>query len=258
MAARPLPTPATRPLIGINTDYYTPKTGPAFIKLNSAYFEAVLNAGGLPILIPPLRKENFAEVEAILDMVSGVIMTGGLDLDPRRNGMQITNAVQPMAARREECDRHVLGQIVERKLPLLAIGAGMQLLNIHFGGTLFLHLPADNPKALPHFDPSGGPHRHMVTVEPRTTLEDIFGAPELRVNSTHHQGVNQIGKQLRVAAKSSDGVIEAIETTDEEWFCIGLQWHPECDTASALDRQLFDCFVQSAGRFAEALEPALV
>ena len=255
MAARSLPTPPTRPLIGINTDYYAPKTGPAFVKLNTAYFEAVLNAGGLPILIPPLRKENFAEVETLLDMVSGVIMTGGLDLDPRRNGMQITNAVQPMAPRREDCDRFVLERIVERKLPLLAIGAGMQLLNIHFGGTLFLHLPSDNPKALPHFDPTGAPHRHMVTVEPRTTLEDIFGAPELRVNSTHHQGVNQIGRRLRVAAKSADGVIEAIETTDDEWFCIGLQWHPECETASALDRQLFDCFVQSAGRFAE--EPLL-
>ncbi len=255
MAARSLPTPPPRPLIGINTDFYAPKNGPAFSKLNAAYFEAVLNAGGLPILIPPFQKENYAEIETILDLLSGVVMTGGLDLDPRRNGMQITNAVQPMAARREDCDRFVLSRVVERKLPLLAIGAGMQLLNVYFGGTLYLHLPADNPKALPHFDPSGGPHRHMVTVEPRTTLEDIFGAPELRVNSTHHQGINQIGKRLRVAAKSADGVIEAIETTDDEWFCIGLQWHPECDTASALDRQIFECFVQSAGQFAE--EPML-
>ena len=255
MAARSLPAPPPRPLIGINTDYYAPKNGPAFSKLNAAYFEAVLSAGGLPILIPPFNKENYAEIETILDMLSGVVMTGGLDLDPRRNGMQITNAVQPMAARREDCDRFVLNQVVERKLPLLAIGAGMQLLNVYMGGTLHLHLPADNPKALPHFDPSGGPHRHMVTVVPRTTLEDIFGAPDLRVNSTHHQAINQMGKQLRIAAKSADGVIEAIETTDDEWFCIGLQWHPECDTASALDRQIFECFVQSAGQFAE--EPLL-
>lgn len=252
MPARPAPA---RPLIGIAADYYVPKTGAPFARINAGYFDAVLNAGGMPILIPPMRKDHFAELDTFLDMVSGVILVGGLDLDPRKNGQPLTSAVHPMAPRREDSDRYLLTQIIEKKMPLLAIGVGMQLLNVHFGGSLFLHLPTDNPKAMPHFDPSGGPHRHMVLVEPNTTLEEIFGTNELRVNSTHHQGVDKVGKRLRVAAKAPDGVVEAIEATDDTWFCIGTQWHPEADTASALDRQIFDCFTQAAIRFAE---PALV
>ena len=78
----------------------------------------------------------------------------------------------------------------------------MQQLNVFAGGTLHLHLPTDNPKAMPHFDQTGAPHRHMVLIEPNTRLDDIYGTQELRVNSTHHQAVNQIGKRMRVAAKA--------------------------------------------------------
>jgi putative glutamine amidotransferase len=249
------PSAPPRPLIGIATDFVAAKNGTPFAKLNAGYVDSVIAAGGLPILIPPLRKDNHAELDAYLKMVTGVVISGGMDLDPRRNGQQATNAVQPMPVRREECDRLLLTKLVERKVPVLGIGVGMQLINVHFGGTLFLHLPAENPKAFPHFDPSGGPHRHMVNIEENTFLEEIYGCGEQRVNSTHHQAVNQLGKRLRVAAKAPDGVIEAIETTDPSWFCVGLQWHPEDDTASALDKQIFECFVQAAARFAE--EPAL-
>ena len=254
----PAKTPAVppRPLVGIATDYLTPKNAAPFAKLAAGYVDSILNAGGLPLVIPPLRKENYAELDTYLKMVSGVILTGGQDLDPRKFGMQTTAAVQPMAARREDSDRYLLTKIAERKMPVLGIGVGMQLINVFAGGTLFLHLPAENPKAMPHTDPSGGPHRHMVNIEENTFLEEIYGCGEQRVNSTHHQAVNQLGKRLRVAAKAPDGVIEAVETTDPNWFCVGLQWHPECDTASALDKQIFECFVQAAARFAE--EPALV
>lgn len=246
--------PAPRPLVGVSTDFYAPKNSHPYLRLNAGYLDAVLAAGGLPVLLPAVKKDNFAEVESLLDRVSAVVMIGGLDLDPRRNGQQLTAAVQPMHPRREDTDRLLMGKVIERKLPLLAVGASMQLLNVLLGGTLHLHLPTDHPKALPHFDPSGGPHRHMVNVEPGSTLEDIFGAPEHRVNSTHHQGVNQLGRALRVGAKAPDGVIEAIETTDDGWFCIGTQWHPECETASALDRQLFDNLIEWAHKYEPAEE----
>jgi len=248
MPSRPAAS-SPRPLIGVTTDFIAAKNAPTSARLNVGYFDSILTAGGTPLVIPPFRKENYAEIDRLLDMVQGVVMVGGQDLDPRRNGQQLTNAVTPMNPRREDADRYLLGKIVERRLPLLAVGVGMQLLNVYFGGTLHLHLPMDNPKAMPHFDPSGGPHRHIVNVEPKSTLEDIFGSPEHRVNSTHHQAVNQIGRSLRVGARSPDGVIEAIETTDETWFCIGTQWHPECETASALDRQLFDNLIEWANKF---------
>jgi putative glutamine amidotransferase len=201
-----------------------------------------------------VRKDNVAELDTYLDLLSGVVLLGGLDLDPRRQGQPLGAATQPMASRREESDRLLLAKVVERRLPVLGIGVGMQLINVHFGGTLFAHLPLDVPKAMPHFDPTGGPHRHMVSVEPNTTLQDMYGADELRVNSQHHQGVNQVGRRLRVAARAPDGVIEAVETTDDTWFCVGVQWHPEADTASALDRQIFDCLVQAAAKHEPAGE----
>jgi putative glutamine amidotransferase len=243
----------TRPLIAINADLIAPKGGPAFAKLNIGYIDAIMAAGGLPVVLPPLRKENLAAVDALLDQCVGIVLTGGADMDPRRNGQALTAAVSPMPTRREDADRYLLAKIFERKTTVLGIGVGMQQLNVFAGGTLHLHLPTDNPKAMPHFDQTGAPHRHMVLIEEGTRLDDIYGTQELRVNSTHHQAINQIGKRMRVAAKAPDGVIEAIESTDPNWFCVGVQWHPEAETASALDVQIFECFVQAAVRSADGV-----
>ena len=242
--------PPSRPLIGITTDFLTPKGTASFTRANVGYVDSVLAAGGLPILLPPLKKDHYPELDTYLTMISGIVFTGGADLDPRKYGQQLTSAVQLLAPRREDSERLLFQKVAERKLPVLGIGMGMQLINVFHGGTLFAHLPTENPKAMPHADPSGYPHRHMVIVEEGTFLEEIYGSGEQRVNSTHHQAVNQLGRKLRVCAKAHDGVIEAIETTDPNWFCVGLQWHPECDTASALDQQIFECFVQASARAA--------
>jgi putative glutamine amidotransferase len=247
------PAAPPRPLIGINTDYYAPtKTYSAHARLNAGYFDAVLAAGGLPIIIPPLGKE--AEFDAILNRLDGIVLTGGMDMDPRRQGQPGHAALQPMAERREQSDRMLVEKVLKRRMPVLGIGLGMQMINVLTGGTMFLHLPIDCPKSMPHFDPSGGPHRHMVTFEPNSRLEDIYGANELRVNSRHHQGVNTTGPKMRISARCPDGVIEAIESVDPNWFCIGVQWHPEADTASALDMQLFECFVQATFRQSDRLQ----
>jgi putative glutamine amidotransferase len=251
MAAKESP----RPLIGINTDFYAAsKTYSAHARVNSGYFDAVLAAGGLPILLPPLGKES--DLDPLLAKLDGIVLTGGLDMDPRRNGQAMSSSIQPMADRRDASDRILVRRVIEREIPVLAIGVGMQQLNVLMGGTLFLHLPTDVPKALPHFDPSGGPHRHIVLLEPNTRIDEIYGGGELRVNSRHHQSINTLGKGLRVGAKSPDGVIEAIEWEDHDWFCMGVQWHPEADTASALDMQLFECFVQATTRASVRLQLA--
>jgi putative glutamine amidotransferase len=237
-----------RPFIGINADYVpASKIDSPFIRLHAGYLDNVVAAGGLPVVVPPLGKD--IDPDAWLDRLDGFILTGSArDLDPRRLGMPPHSSVQPLPERRDESDRLLVRRVLERRLPLLAIGLGMQQLNVACGGTLYVHLPHDMPRAMPHRDPTGAPHRHLVLIESGTRMEEIFGAGEICVNSTHHQAVRQVGDGLRVGARAPDGVIESIESTDAHWFCVGVQWHPESETASALDLQLFEYFIQACLR----------
>lgn len=236
-----------RPLIGINADYQpATKTQRAHLRVNVGYFDSVHTAGGLPIVLPPLAKEG--EIAAYLDQLDGFVLTGGLDMDPRRLGLARHPSITPMAERRDDNDRILVRLLCERQLPTLAIGVGMHQINVACGGTLFQHLPEDLPRCMPHYDPAGqGPHRHAVNVQTGTRIDSIYGEGEILVNSQHHQAVKQVGSRFRVAALAPDGVIEAIESTDSDWYCIAVQWHPESETASALDMQLFENFIQACG-----------
>src|SRR5688572_4241090 len=111
--------PAPRAVVGVTCDYHAPKSGGPFARVNAGYFDAVLAAGGLPVLIAPMRKDNFPQLDALLEMVSAVVMVGGMDLAPRKQGQPMPATVQPMPARREDSDRYLLTKIVERKLPVL-------------------------------------------------------------------------------------------------------------------------------------------
>ena len=246
----------TRPCIGINADYGPAgKVNPAFIRVNAGYFDNVAVAGGLPVIVPPLGKE--IDLDPWLERLDGFVLTGSVfDLDPRRLSMPPHSSVQPLPERRHDSDRLLIRRLLERRLQILAIGLGAQQLNVACGGTIYVHLAEDLPRAMPHRDPTGAPHRHTVLIEPNTRMEEIYGAGEIRVNSSHHQAIRQAGTGLRVGARAPDGVIESIESTDADWFCVGVQWHPESETASALDLQLFEYFVQACLRQAQQLQLA--
>ena len=244
---------ATRPLIGLNVDFIpASKANRPHLRLNQGYAEAVLAAGGLPVLMPLLDKEP--EIRAFLELLDGFILTGGLDMDPRRQGLAKHHAAQPMPECREERDRHLVRLLLQQQTPVLGIGVGMHQLNVACGGSLFMHLPEDCPRTMPHSDSScHGPHRHLVNMVAGSSLEEIYGGSELLVNSNHHQAIREVGAHFRVAATAPDGVIEAIESIDANWFCMGVQWHPEADSSSALDLQLFECLVQNCLRQTPAL-----
>jgi len=235
----------SRPLIGLNMDYVpASKSAGHQLRLHAGYCESISQAGGIPLLIPPVLKEQ--ELEQVLDRLDGVVLVGSPhDMDPKRMGLNNHPAVVPMPSKREDADRLLCRLVIQRQLPLLAVAVGMHQLNVLSGGSLYMHIPEDLPKALPHKDAAGGPHRHAVNLEPNTRLDLIYGGGEIRVNSYHHQAINLVAPGFRVSALSLDGVIEAIENEDPDWFCIGVQWHPHSETASALDMQLFEAFVQA-------------
>ena len=206
------------------------------------------------MVIPPLTDD--ADIERVLDLLDGMVMIGGADLDPRRDGFMLHPSLRLMDKRREIFDRRLMQLVAKRKMPVFGIGAGMQLLNLSQGGSLFLHIPEDLPKALPHRDALDPAHRHTLNVTPETIMDRVYGEGEIRVNSMHHMAIDDVAPGFIVSARSPDGVIEAIESRREDWFAMGTQFHPEADTASALDIRIFEEFL--VGITGEVIEMRLV
>lgn len=242
-----------KPLIGINGDFRAPrKDAIALSWYNTGYYDCITAAGGLPALLPPLAEDR--DLKQFLQMLDGVVLAGcSLDLDPVRLGMEKHPATRVMPVRREDFDRRLCKLAVELRLPILAIGAGMQTLNVVCGGTLYQHVPEDVPRSLHHRDPVESTLRHIIEIVPGTRMDVIYGPGEIRVNSQHHMAIDQVARPFRVSATSPDGVVEAYESVDENWFCLGVQFHPENETASALDMQVIEAFLAAC-----SAEPAIL
>ena len=230
------------PLIGLNADFRSAKKdAPAFSYVCAGYYDCISRTGGVPVIVPPLESE--ADLGRILDQLEGFVLIGGADLDPRRDGFMLHPSVRVLEPRREVFDRMLMRLIAERKLPVFGIGVGMQLLNVSQGGNLFLHIPEDVPAAIPHKDLQDMGHRHSLEVVPGSLMERVYGDGEIRVNSLHHMAVDEVAAGFTVTARCPDGIIEAIESQMEDWLAIGTQFHPEADSASALDVRIFEEFI---------------
>lgn len=237
---------SSTPIIALNADYRgAKKDAPAFSYVQAGYFDAITRAGGVPLVMPPYEDE--ADLHRVLDLVDGVLLVGGADLDPRRDGFMLHPSVRMLDNRREQFDRMLVRVVAQRRIPVYGIGVGMQLLNVSQGGNLFLHLPEDLPKALPHKDPLDPAHRHALDVVPGSLMERIYGEGEIRVNSFHHMAVDEVAPGFRATATCPDGVIEAIESSNPDWFAFGTQFHPEADSATALDMRIFEEFLSAVG-----------
>jgi putative glutamine amidotransferase len=236
-----------KPLIGINADHRSSrKDTPAFSFLAAGYYESISKAGGIPVIIPPLQDEE--DIAHTLDSLDGIVLSGGADLDPRLDGFMLHPAIRLLDRRREEFDRMLMRLVAQRQMPVLGIGCGMQLLNVSQGGNLFLHIPEDLPHALPHLDTSDPNHRHALVVEKDSLMDRLYGESEIRVSSLHHMAVDEVAPGFAVTARCPDGVIEAIESTTDDWFALGVQFHPEEDRGTKLDIGIFELFVDGVHR----------
>ena len=231
-----------KPLIGINSDYRAAnKDRPSYAVVCGGYFDCIMEAGGIPVIVPPLIEDD--AVDSVLENLQGFVLVGGPDLDPQRDGFMRHPTVRPMEARREDFDRMLMQHIADRRMPVFGIGVGLQLINVTQGGNLFLHIPEDIPHALPHKDQLDLNHRHGLEVEANSLMERVYGDGEVRVNSMHHMSIDALASGFSITARSPDGIVEAVESQMEDWFAIGTQFHPESNSASALDQRIFEEFV---------------
>ncbi len=232
-----------KPLIGINADYRSAnRQTPAYSFVSAGYFDSIKAAGAVPVIIPPL--DDIESIQSLLDVLQGVLLIGGADLDPRRDGFMLHHSVRLLDPVRENSDRMLMDEIAERRMPVFGIGTGMQLLNVQQGGNLFLDIKEDIPNAVPHFDAQDLSHRHTLNVVSDSIVGRVYGDGEIRVSSRHHMAIDEVAPGFRVTARCPDGVIEAIESEMMDWFAMGTQFHPECPARSALDIRFFEEFIE--------------
>jgi putative glutamine amidotransferase len=208
------------------------------------YVKSIEGAGAEPVEL-----SNDEDPAAVLERVDGVLLTGGLDVDPALYG----EAPHPTTAAAPERDRFevpLAEAAVERDVPVLAICRGVQVLNVAAGGTLVQDIPTAVRSDLAHsIDVPKDQIAHDVRVTAGTRLAGTLGPgtplDTCSVNSRHHQSVGRVAPRFVVSAVSPDGVIEAIERPDAK-FCVGVQWHPENFWRTGEFAGLFDAFVEAA------------
>jgi gamma-glutamyl-gamma-aminobutyrate hydrolase PuuD len=215
------------------------------VRLTAAYVTALENAGLIPLIVPPLSSEKAAA--AVLDSVSGLVLTGGEDVDPARYGEDRHEKVRSVNPARDATEAALVRAARERRMPLLAICRGIQILNVALGGTLVQDIPSQVDTTIDHDD--NGPRdasSHDISIESGSLIARAIGAEHRAVNSFHHQSVNRVADGMRVTARAPDGVIEGIESTDGKWWAMGVQWHPEEMTTASepWDRGLFRAFAR--------------
>jgi putative glutamine amidotransferase len=228
-----------RPLIGIAG--FTPACK---ITTTERYVRAVELAGGLALIIPPQASPERAE--AVVKRLDGVLIPGGDDVDPAQYGHARHEWLGVCDSAHDAADRAVIQAALQRRLPLLGICRGLQILNVALGGTLYQDIPAECPSALAHHDPDFAARVHAIAIEPGTLLRDILDANEIPVNSIHHQAIRDLGEGVQVAARAPDGLIEAIAVAHQP-FALAVQYHPEALIDSDVYAQrLFAAFIAAA------------
>jgi len=231
-------------------------TGRPIYASNQAYVQAVRHAGGVPILIPPVPGGE--ALPAIQEILDGLLLTGGADLDPALYGEAPLPETRSSEPQRDATELAITRWALEKRLPVLGICRGMQMLNVACGGSLYQDLPTQRPSAFDH-EQLGQARTHIaheVSTEPGSLLARIVGEQQVGVNSFHHQAVRGIGQGLRVTGVAEDGVTEAIEIPDLP-FVLAVQYHPEeLEADDAASHQLFLAFVQASAEYEQRTSAA--
>ncbi|MCH9688977.1 MAG: gamma-glutamyl-gamma-aminobutyrate hydrolase family protein [Deltaproteobacteria bacterium] len=232
---------ATSPLIGISHNFLHADPTRALFKGMTLQFieqrmaQSVWRAGGIPMGLPDVGHD--AGAEAVMERMDGLLLAGGADLNPVSYG---ETPLQPQwngDRIRDEYEIRLIAQARRRGIPIFGVCRGIQLINVALGGALFQDITTQQPGSLVHrdwepYDANG----HAIRLESGSWISRVYGdATTLEVNSIHHQGISTLAPPLRATAWAPDGVIEAVEMTDDSEWIMGVQWHPEWLEATGPD-----------------------
>lgn len=235
-----------RPLIGITERLNAEDT----FYLRRYYAEAVEAAGGTPIHIPLISNREY--LISLGDRLDGLVLSGSnSDLDPAFYGEEPQPRLGPVVPERDEVDLILLEIAERRAMPMLGICFGMQSLNVARGGSLIQDIesqvvnPIKHDQGQVYYRPS-----HQIEIESNSLLAQLAGDRTVRVNSSHHQAVKNVGRNLRVIARATDGVIEAVVDTRADRFVLGVQWHPEIAwQRDQFSQAIFGKFIEASAEY---------
>jgi putative glutamine amidotransferase len=233
-----------KPWIGIPTRYHEKSE---YIGQIRHYLDAVLWAGGLPLLIPTLDDRSI--IEEYVRHAHGILLPGSpTDIDPKHYGTAAHEKLGKLYPERDATDFAILDLVESQpNIPVLGICFGIQSLNVYRGGSLVQDIPALVDKAAVHDeDDDKPPARHMIRIAEGSLIARLASRAEMEVNSYHHQAIDRPGRNLRPVAFANDGVIEAVEDTTGR-FVVGVQWHPERGwREDPFSKSLFSRFIEQA------------
>lgn len=240
-----------KPIIAINANITKDRI---YARLNQNYYRAILKAGGMPFILPCLPLSNNNSQNTILlgnylDKIDGLLLSGADDLSPQLyNEKPLIGKLNLIPETKEMFDLQLTKLALRKKIPILGICYGAQLINVALGGSLFQNIPSQIKTARNHKNTY-----HKVYISELSLLYHIIGKKSILVNSSHHQSIKKPGKNLIVNARSEDCLIEGIEMPyhlkkpfSSNKFCLGIQWHPEEMLDKKEQVMLFRTFVKSA------------
>ncbi|WP_300368750.1 gamma-glutamyl-gamma-aminobutyrate hydrolase family protein [Brachyspira sp.] len=210
--------------------------------VNKSYIDSVSRADGIPFIMPIVEDEKI--IKGMIENIDGIIMTGGVDVHPFRFNEEPMGKIGTISAERDEFDFKIIKYAVEMNKPIFGICRGIQVINVHFGGTLIQDIPTQRNTNILH-DQTAELHvaTHKIQVVKDSIIYDMLGENS-EVNSFHHQAIDKLAKDFKVTASAKDGIVEAIEYKKKDSFILGVQWHPELMSAKNIKMQnIFDMFI---------------
>lgn len=212
------------PVVGLTLRPQVAAGLPPRLAQNRAYVESLAGAGAIALGIPPLADAE--ALLALLDRCDALLLPGGPDVEPARYGEEVVAGIAVTTAPElDAAELTLLRAALDRRMPVLAICRGIQLLNVALGGTLWQDVAAQHDGGIAHDSSDRGALVHDVAVEAGSTLSAIIGASGARWNSVHHQGIRRLGDGLVAIAHAPDGLVEAVELPGRP--VLGVQCHPE-------------------------------